>query len=83
MRTQYHKAAIICSHGQGMNGQLVGRFVGRRIYVFVAGRTQGKLDVVIASIPSGAGKAATIVANAGEFQDRVLIVGTGLIVTFS
>lgn len=62
------KVAIISGVGpdQGMGAQLARRFAGHGLHVFVAGRTQGKLDAVVASIHSDGGHATAVVADATD-----------------
>jgi NAD(P)-dependent dehydrogenase (short-subunit alcohol dehydrogenase family) len=62
------KVAIISGVGpdQGMGAQLARRFAGHGLHVFVAGRTQSKLDAVVAGIHSEGGQATAVVADATD-----------------
>ncbi len=63
-----NKVAIISGVGpdQGMGAQLARRFAGRGLHVFVAGRTQSKLDAVVAGIQSEGGEGTAVVADATD-----------------
>ncbi len=68
-----NKVAIISGVGpeQGLGAQLAQRFAARGLHVFIAGRTQGKLDAVVAGIHSAGGKATAVVADATDEQATV------------
>lgn len=67
------KVAIISGVGpdQGMGAQLARRFAGHGLHVFIAGRTQSKLDAVVAGIHSEGDQATAVVANATDEQATV------------
>ena len=60
------KIAIVIGVGpvDGLGGALCKRFAARGMHVFVAGRTQGKLEQVVASIADAGGAATAHVADA-------------------
>ena len=60
------KIAIVIGVGpvDGLGGALCKRFAARGMHVFVAGRTQSKLDEVVASIADAGGAATAHVADA-------------------
>ena len=60
------KIAIVIGVGpvDGLGGALCKRFAARGMHVFVAGRTQGKLEQVVASIAEAGGAATAHVADA-------------------
>ncbi len=62
--------AIISGVGpdQGMGAQLARRFASGGLHVFVAGRTQSKLDAVVDGITRDGGKATAMVADATDEQ---------------
>lgn len=67
------KVAIISGVGpdQGMGAQLARRFAGHGLHVFVAGRTQSKLDAVVADIHSEGHQASAVLADATDEQATV------------
>ncbi len=71
--TAMTKVAIISGVGpdQGMGAQLARRFAASGLHVFVAGRTQSKLDAVVAGIHAEGGQATAVVADATDEQATV------------
>lgn len=65
------KTAIIIGVGpeRGLGGQLCLRFASTGHHVVVAGRTQAKLDAIVASIQSAGGSAEAVVADATSESD--------------
>lgn len=63
-----NKVAIISGVGpdQGMGAQLARRFASQGLHVFVAGRTQSKLDAVVSGIHSEGGQGTAVVADATD-----------------
>ncbi len=65
------KTAIVIGVGplNGLGGQLSLRFAKQGLHVFVAGRTQQKLDAVVAEIEAQGGRATAHVADATSETD--------------
>ena len=65
------KTAIVIGVGplNGLGGQLSLRFAKQGLHVFVAGRTQQKLDAVVAEIEAQGGRATAHVADATSEAD--------------
>jgi NAD(P)-dependent dehydrogenase (short-subunit alcohol dehydrogenase family) len=77
------RKAVISGVGpdRGLGAQLARRFAREGLHVFVAGRTQGKLDAVVADIKAAGGLATAVVADAtNEAETAALFerVGEGL-----
>lgn len=71
------KNAIVIGVGpdRGLGAQLCKRFAAEGMHVFVAGRTQDKLDAVVAGIESDGGTATAVVADATNESDVVALFG--------
>jgi NAD(P)-dependent dehydrogenase (short-subunit alcohol dehydrogenase family) len=77
------RKAVISGVGpdRGLGAQLARRFAREGLHVFVAGRTQGKLDAVVADIKAAGGGATAVVADATSERETVALfdkVGEGL-----
>lgn len=61
-------SAIVIGVGpdRGLGAQLAKRFAKLGMHVFVAGRTQAKLDAVVESITDNDGAATAVVADAAN-----------------
>ncbi len=68
-----NKVAIISGVGpeQGLGAQLALRFAASGLHVFVAGRTQSKLDAVANAIQDSGGQATAVVADATDEQATI------------
>ncbi|MCZ6711553.1 MAG: SDR family NAD(P)-dependent oxidoreductase [Gammaproteobacteria bacterium] len=69
------KTAIVIGVGpdRGLGAQLCKRFAANGMHVFVAGRTEDKLDAVVAGIESDGGTASAVVADATSESDIVAL----------
>jgi NAD(P)-dependent dehydrogenase (short-subunit alcohol dehydrogenase family) len=65
------KTAIVIGVGpdRGLGGQLCKRFAEEGLHVLVAGRTQEKLDAIVAGIEQGGGSAQAVVSDATSESD--------------
>lgn len=77
------KKAIVSGVGpiEGLGAQLCVRFASKGLHVLAAGRTQAKLDRVVAAIKANGGSAEAVVADSTSESDTVALferAGTGL-----
>ena len=66
--TKQQTSAIIfgVGPGQGIGAELCHRAATRGLHVFVNGRTQAKIDAVVADIEAGGGSATPLLADGRE-----------------
>jgi len=71
MKIEKGKVALIVGAGasQGIGGAISRRAAAEGLHVFVAGRTQEKLDALVAEIESAGGKATAVVADTTKAED--------------
>jgi NAD(P)-dependent dehydrogenase (short-subunit alcohol dehydrogenase family) len=77
------RKAVISGVGpdRGLGAQLARRFGREGLHVFVAGRTQAKLDAVVADIKAAGGEATAVAADATSERETIALfdkVGEGL-----
>ena len=69
------KKAVISGVGpiEGLGAQLCIRFASKGLHVFVAGRTQAKLDAVVSAIKANGGNAEAVVADSTIESETVAL----------
>ena len=69
------KKAIVSGVGplEGLGAQLCIRFATKGLHVLIAGRTQSKLDSVVAVIEASGGSAEAVIADSTSESDTVAL----------